>query len=495
MKVVATANCFIDKLCITDLENQPSANCRCQITSDPKARQRQCPAYCCSQSELTEVCVCDTESIAYPLQICAIDKKCKFDLNNQLNETCTCLNTSDPRARQGQCPAYCCSQSEFTEVCVCDTESIAYPLQICAIDKKCKFDLNNQLNATCTCLNTSDPRAGNGQCPVYCTGPNAPSNCVCYTNPHAYYLPQTCNSDKKFTQPSNTNVEKDSCTCSSTNYPTGCKCPSNSTELTGILQQRCECLNTGDPRAGKGECPEYCVKDSLSQQCVCDISSQSYPSATCEKNKKCKFELATQTNTTYPCLSSDDPRAGNGQCPAYCVAKYQPNVNYICDSNPSAQYPPSSCKSEKKCTAYSDQIVPTNSCTCSLSNHPTGCKCPTEIFQLIGILQSRCEFLSTGDPRAGNGQCPTYCVKGSLTSYWFCDTRLSDYPNAQCIQEQKCKFELINQNSSYCQCLSTGDPRAGKGKCPVYCTSKDQLLNQFIHKILFLQNLNYHNQQ
>ncbi|KAA6375453.1 MAG: hypothetical protein EZS28_029019 [Streblomastix strix] len=340
--------------------------------------------------------------------------------------------------------------------------------------QKCITDLSHQTAANCPCLSTGDPRAGNGQCPAYCIGPNTPSGCVCDTNPHAYYPPQTCKSDKKCTEPSSSTVQTDSCTCSSTNYPTGCKCPANSTELTGIPQSRCECRNTGDPRAGKGECPEYCVKDSLTQQCVCDTGSQSYPSATCEKDKKCKFELATQTNVTCPCLSTGDPRAGKGQCPAYCVAKDQPNVNCVCDSNPSAQYPPSTCNSEKKCTAYSDQTVPTNSCTCSSSNHPTGCKCPTETSQLIGIPKTRCECLSTGDPRAGNGQCPKYCVKGSITSYCFCDTELSDYPQAQCIQDQKSKFELINRKSTYCQCLSAGDPRAGKGQCPAYCTSKDQ---------------------
>ncbi|KAA6309379.1 MAG: hypothetical protein EZS28_056524, partial [Streblomastix strix] len=171
-------------------------------------------------------------------------------------------STGDPRAGNGICPAYCI-KGQVNASCTCDTGSSLYPLAQCQQDQKCITDQSHQIAANCLCLPTDVPRAGNGQCSAYCIGPNTPSGCVCDTNTHAYYPPQTCNSVKKCTDTSNTNVEKDSCTCSSTNYPTGCKCPSNSTELTGIPQSRCECRKTGDPRAGKGECPEYSVKDSL----------------------------------------------------------------------------------------------------------------------------------------------------------------------------------------------------------------------------------------
>ncbi|KAA6362516.1 MAG: hypothetical protein EZS28_041957 [Streblomastix strix] len=295
-----------------------------------------------------------------------------------MNATCSCLNTGNPRAGKRLCPAYNV-KGQVNSSCTCDTGSSLYPLAQCQQDQKVLPDLSHQTAANCPCLPTGDPRAGNGQRPAYCFGPNTPSNCVCDSNPHAYYPPQTCNSDKKCTEPSSSTVQTDSCTCSSTNYPSGCKCHADSSQLSGIPQSKCECRNTGDPRAN-GICPAYCVKDSLTQQCVCDTGSQSYPSATCEKDKKCKFELATQTNVTCPCLSTGDPRAGLGQCPAYFI-NGQLIQNCACDSD-SIIYLYSTCQIDKLCQ-----------------------------FDLINQTQEICECLLKSDPRAGD-VCPPYCVKG-----------------------------------------------------------------------------------
>ncbi|KAA6372949.1 MAG: hypothetical protein EZS28_031523, partial [Streblomastix strix] len=243
-----------DKLCITDLEHSSKVECPCQNICDPRTGEDECPAYCCSQSEFTEVCVCDTESITYLLQICVMDKKCKFDLVNQLNTTCAFLNTSDPRAGKGQCPAYCI-KGQVNASSTCDTESSSYPLAQCQKDQLCITDLISQLAANCPCQITGDPRAGKGQCPVYCTSKDQPNkDCAC--DIESITSPSKCQQEKQCTASSSSQVPQDSCTCIESNQPQGCKCPNDPQLLVGISKERCECRSSGDPRAN-GICPAY----------------------------------------------------------------------------------------------------------------------------------------------------------------------------------------------------------------------------------------------
>ncbi|KAA6354073.1 MAG: hypothetical protein EZS28_050400, partial [Streblomastix strix] len=144
----------------------------------------------------------------------------------------------------------------------------------------------------------------------------------------------------------------------------------------------------------------------------------------------------------------------------------------VCDSG-STSYKQSQCQTDKKCTSYSDQTVPTNSCTCTPSNYPSGCKCPPNSSELTGIPSSRCSCRITGDPRAGTG-CPSYCVKGYLTPDCVCDSDLSSYSSSQCMKDKICIFNLSQQSKDYCPCLIKGDPRAGF-VCPSYCKSKAEL--------------------
>ncbi|KAA6374157.1 MAG: hypothetical protein EZS28_030316, partial [Streblomastix strix] len=163
---------------------------------------------------------------------------------------------------------------------------------------------------------------------------------------------------------------------------------------------------------------EYCKsKAELTSDCECDPDSTTYPSSTCERDKKCTYDLANQTNQTCPCLSSGDPRAGNGQCPAYCVAKDSLTANCICDSN-SSTYPTSNCEKDKLCIT-------------DLANQPN----------------SSCPCLNTSDPRAGKGQCPAYCIQGQVTQQCVCDTGISSYPTSTCEREKLCTFNLINQTN------------------------------------------------
>ncbi|KAA6389667.1 MAG: hypothetical protein EZS28_014804, partial [Streblomastix strix] len=463
--------CEKEQLCLTDLINQKKTDCPCLSTGDPRAGNGECPQYCNSQSDITSDCICDIESTQYLYYTCLKDKECIFDLIHQNQSYCPCLPTNDPRAGKGQCQAYCV-KGQVTADCACDSNITGYTVQQCQQEKLCITNLVNQTAANCPCLSTGDPRAGKGQCPAYCIGPDNPtSDCICDSNPNAYYPPQTCQSNKKCNVSSSSTVPTDSCTCTGTNYPSGCKCPTDSSQLTGIPKERCECLTTSDPRAGNGICPAYCVKDSLTENCVCDTGSYQYPSTTCQKDKSCKFNLENQNSSDCPCLPTGDPRAGN-TCPYYCTAKDTPNSDCLCDSN-SISYPPSTCQQEKQCIENSNSSVPTDSCTCTPSNYPYGCKCPTDSTQLYNIPKERCECRSTGDPRAGQ-ICPAYCIKGQITQICICDSSSSSYSSTVCEIDKLCTYDLIHQSSLVCSCLMYNDPRAG-GICPPYCISKYEL--------------------
>ncbi|KAA6385948.1 MAG: hypothetical protein EZS28_018524 [Streblomastix strix] len=529
------------------------------FATNPTSGYIQLQQYCKSQIELTRDCICNPDSQSYPIDQCSQDKSCSYDLIHQNQSYCPCLNSGDPRAGKGECPAYCI-KGQVTPDCVCDTGSSSYPESTCEIDKLCVIDLAHQSTNDCPCLSTGDPRAGN-TCPAYCTGPDIPTqDCVCDSNPSAQYPPQTCQSDQKCNKSSSSTVPKDSCTCTGTNYPSGCKCPTDSSQLNGIPSSRCECRTSGDPRAGNDICPAYCIKESITPDCVCETNSSSYTTSTCQTDKLCLTDLVHQniidcpcqstadprngsfcpvycmkgyvsincvcdTNSTIfplaqcqkdmlcatdlvhqsasdcPCLPTGDPRAGN-TCPAYCTAKDQPNEECVCDSNPNAKYSPQTCQSDKKCTASSSSTVPKDSCTCSGTNYPSGCKCPTDQSQLTGIPKEICECRTTGDPRA-NGICPAYCTGPNIpTSSCVCDSGSTNYPFTTCQSEKNCTVsssstiakdsckcttsnyptgckcssvpqELVGIPKERCECLPTGELRAG-GICPLYCTSKDQ---------------------
>ncbi|KAA6362653.1 MAG: hypothetical protein EZS28_041820, partial [Streblomastix strix] len=265
---------------------------------------------------------------------------------------CECLKTGDPRAN-GICPAYCV-KGKVNASCECDINSSSFPLSNCEKEKLCITDLVHQPSSDCPCLSTGDPRAGN-TCPAYCIKGQATANCTCNTNTPGYTVDQ-CQKEKLCI-----------------------------TDLINQPNTTCQCLSTADPRAGNGQCPAYCIKDQVNESCVCDTNIPGYTQAQCQIEYQCKYNLASQSNATCPCLSTGDPRAGYGQCPAYCTSKDLPNQSCVCDSNPNSQYSLQTCQSEKKCNISSSSTVTKDSCTCSESNHPTGCRCPSETTQLTGI--------------------------------------------------------------------------------------------------------------
>ncbi|KAA6372001.1 MAG: hypothetical protein EZS28_032472 [Streblomastix strix] len=107
-----------------------------------------------------------------------------------------------------------------------------------------------------------------------------------------------------------------------TNYPSGCKCPTDSSQLVGIPSSRCQCrtirdtsanadwtyLLKGDPRAGD-VCPSYCIsKAELTIECMCELGSSIYRQATYERDKLCIVDLIHQSISNCSCLKVDDPR-------------------------------------------------------------------------------------------------------------------------------------------------------------------------------------------
>ncbi|KAA6389622.1 MAG: hypothetical protein EZS28_014852 [Streblomastix strix] len=483
-------SCQREKKCQFDLIHQSNATCPCLSTADPRANGT-CPAYCI-RGYVTSDCTCDTNLSSYPVDSCLKEKNCSFNLINQTTSDCPCQATGDPRAGDA-CPSYCV-KGQVTSECVCDYYIPDFTIAQCQKEKLCITNLINQSTADCPCLSTGDPRA-NGACPAYCAKGQPTSECVCDTNQTSFTV-QQCQKEK-ICLANLINQNTSDCPCLLTGDPRAgnvcpeycikekvtseCVCDTNSSNftfqqcqkeklcITDLIHQTvadCKCLSTNDPRAGD-TCPAYCIKGQTNQSCVCDTNASNFPIDQCLKENVCKYDLINQTATDCPCLSTGDPRAGKA-CPIYCTSKDKPTSDCTCDSNPNAQYPPSSCQSEKKCTQSSNSTVTKDSCTCSGSNHPTGCRCPSETTQLTGIPINQCECRSSDDPRAGS-TCPAYCVKEQVNSSCVCDQNNTSFSYTTCKRDKICTINLINQSNITCPCLSTGDPRAGLGQCPAYC--------------------------
>ncbi|KAA6393213.1 MAG: hypothetical protein EZS28_011260 [Streblomastix strix] len=178
---------------------------------------------------------------------------------------------------------------------------------------------------------------------------------------------------------------------------------------------------------------EYYISGSLTSDCICDPNCNTYPLSVCERDWLCTFDFIHQSTSVCPCLPTDDLRIIYGLCVLYCVIGSL-SSDCVCDSN-STSYPPDECQKDQSCT-----------------------------FDLIVQNHTYCPCFLTGDPRAGKGEYPAYCVKGSLNSDCMCDSGSSNYPSATCEKDKKCAFDLANQTQATCSCLETGDPRSDS-KC------------------------------
>ncbi|KAA6397037.1 MAG: hypothetical protein EZS28_007433 [Streblomastix strix] len=191
------SQCSQSKLCnnpSADLTNIPVSRCPCLSTGDGRAGKSEegfsCPDYC-EKGAATEDCTCDTAKDGYTLSECQQEKECKFNLAQQTKEYCPCLPTQDPRSDKCQ---YCQKRSA-TEDCICDTDLPGYTLSECQQEKECKYNLASQTKEDCPCLDTGDPREGNGQCPAYCKKGSIEEDCKCDTNAQGYTVAD-CEEDK-----------------------------------------------------------------------------------------------------------------------------------------------------------------------------------------------------------------------------------------------------------------------------------------------------------
>ncbi|KAA6404400.1 MAG: hypothetical protein EZS28_000059, partial [Streblomastix strix] len=218
---------------------------------------------------------------------------------------------------------------------------------------------------------------------------------------------------------SSASVSPNTCKCVEGHTPENCVCPVVPAQLATIPVDRCQCLTTGDPRAGQTTptgaiCPAYCADNVYEEGCACDSSIE----ATYDKCREDKAYDGIQ-----------------------------------------------------KCAELTAATVGVATCICDgAANSPTHCVCPKDddIADLEGVPSARCGCLSTGDPRAvAEGICPIYCVKDTATADCTCDSAIEEYPVADCEKEKACKHDLAAQTKEDCECTGDSDPRiAGVCKPP-----------------------------
>ncbi|KAA6378180.1 MAG: hypothetical protein EZS28_026294, partial [Streblomastix strix] len=154
------------------------------------------------------------------------------------------------------------------------------------------------------------------------------------------------------------------------NYPSGCKCPTIPSELTGISKDRCPCLLTGDDPRADGICPAYCTaKDQPTSDCVCNTQSTNYLLATCQYDKFCA-DLTGKSPTQCFCTGDSDPRSA-----CICTAYNTPN-NCKCSSLTSGSYPKSECEKDIECSVY------------PASSYPKCIKIPPSSVPIVDIQDS-----------------------------------------------------------------------------------------------------------
>ncbi|KAA6401343.1 MAG: hypothetical protein EZS28_003133 [Streblomastix strix] len=181
-----------------------------------------------------------------------------------------------------------------------------------------------------------------------------PDTCICDTNPDPSGNPlRECYSSKVLLN---------------TDYPNGCRCPVDSSKLKGIPTDQCECQSTGDIRAGT-TCPvtEDCIEgilDPSMRGCFCTENYQpdNEQSCVCDKHEDATF-MINLCRATKTCTSNDIPEG----CTPLCTST---------DSEPF-------------------DIL--NSCFCTDTDYPNGCRCPVDSSKLKGIPTDQCECQSTGD--------------------------------------------------------------------------------------------------
>ncbi|KAA6397124.1 MAG: hypothetical protein EZS28_007353, partial [Streblomastix strix] len=323
------------------------------------------------------------------------------------------------------------------------------------------------------CRSTADPRAGGtGTCSPYCTGPGEPIiNCVCNTNPDQTtgYPLSDCQASKPCTGPnipegctptctpdSGGSVSQNTCFCTNTNHPTGCRCPIDSSQLAGIPIERCACRDIGDSRAGSqtigAQCPitRVCqVNDDLTTPCLCssDFSGVGCTCTSTYSQDGCVCDLLSTTYDPTECLATKTCTGGN-----------------FTDPTPSGCTPPN-------CSL----TIQTFKCNCKNGFDPVGCTCPSSGLDLTGISPQACACRQIDDIRQGT-TCPITrkCKLGSVETDCLCSGSYSgvgcicsiDYHPQNCICDEISGTELeFEECKASKKCIGDSNPEGCTPDC------------------------------
>ncbi|KAA6384633.1 MAG: hypothetical protein EZS28_019840, partial [Streblomastix strix] len=177
----------------------------------------------------------------------------------ELNQTdisiCSCYEFGDPRSscssQTQECKLASVSELNDIPVGVCGCYEFGDPRIECSQSQDCNYesaDLSNIPISLCPCNSDNDPRRGitcavtrSGESGVYNLS-TCRSTKTCIGNKIPIGCTPLCTLD------SGQLIEFNQCFCNKDYYPVNCRCPIDSSQLTGIPSDRCSCRQTDDPR-------------------------------------------------------------------------------------------------------------------------------------------------------------------------------------------------------------------------------------------------------
>ncbi|KAA6394969.1 MAG: hypothetical protein EZS28_009504 [Streblomastix strix] len=405
------------------VENEPGT-CTLDVC---KSSSYQYPCICTGTNIDTPTCICsqgDADTVTTPGScVCGINHHPTGCIcSSGTDENCLCSDTSNPQADDHAC---ICTLDNDPTGCICSQGDAGTVTP----QGSCTCSINHH-PAGCICQSQSD-----SGCICSSISANNPTGCICSTslpsNPSSCTI-QECKVDSEIT------VTQDSCICTGTNHPNGCK----PVECTGINDYSL-CLCSGIENE-----PGTCILD------VCQSSDQQYPCICTEDTEKnppgcicSQRDVDTVTPGSCTC--------GLGHHPTGCNCSSQTDSKCICtinlEMNPLCTW--------LDCTADSDPFLE-ETCTCTKEYHQKSCSCPSDSADLVGIPYDACLCRKTGDPRVG-GICPYYCISKDIPNYHcVCDNESTTYNKDQCLDDRKCKIDYdITIPTESCVCTETYHPK------------------------------------
>ncbi|KAA6393847.1 MAG: hypothetical protein EZS28_010623, partial [Streblomastix strix] len=306
---------------------------------------------------------------------------------------------------------------------------------------------------TCICAEGNEDSITPGSC--YCGKDHHPPGCICSSSSDSGCIcsttidsnPPSC-SIQDCSSSFGESVTIDSCYCTKTNYPTGCKLGS----CKGIVDYP-QCLCSGVDNEPETCTLNVCKSSSQQYPCICTGTPVDTPNCICSQ----------QNEETLP--SEGSCMCGLGHHPSGCICSSSSDSGCICSSTLATN--PSSC-TVIDCKVDSDRTVTKDSCVCTGTKHPLQCQCPDDSSKLTDIPKERCYCRNTADPRA-NGICPAYCSgQNTPDSSCVCDTNPDPDTGYDLTDCRETKICIGNNNPQGCSCPSNDDIAYGKTKCDEY---------------------------